>query len=351
MIVMAYSHQKKLTEKGSLLNEKGQLAHRGYSTSPILSFARSDMPFFRSLRTKEWDSYSFGNDEWQVSVTIADNGYMGLAAVSVVNLHKKQHKINFSAELFPLGRYHMPDINGFGDIVYRSRNSSVNITVGQSERRLTLRFPNFDDVKELYISAVFNQPKEDSLCAVIPFKNKNEFFCTRKIHCLPVSGVMRFAGIETAFEPDSTFGSYQCCRGLLPRKGEWISCSVSAMHENERFGLNIGSGFGDRTECGENAFFYCGVLFKLGELDITVPKDMCRDSWCFIGEDGDVNLRMVPVYSTEMTSRGMGFAKMEQIRVFGRYYGSVILRAADGSSERLVLNGILGYAEAVKVKW
>ncbi len=347
---MAYSHQKRIESGIRLLNDKGQLAQWGFSDAPASGYDRSDVPFLRRLRLKEWDSYAFVGGEWQVSVSIADNGYMGIVSASIVNLREGWHKTNISTELFTLGRYELPCTSSFGDIVYRSKNSSLNISIGQNERRLTLRYPNFDDVKELYISAVFRLEKEDSLLAVIPFENKKQFFCTHKINCMNVSATVRYAGLETRFEPD-TFGSYEWCRGVLPSKTQWIHCSANALHEGERLGFNLGTGFGDRSECGENAFFHKGKMYKIGELDITVPNDMERESWSFIGEDGDINLRMVPVYAVREGYSAPCFAKIDQNRIFGRYYGTVMLRDEDGTAERLVLDGILGFSEVVDCRW
>lgn len=348
---MAYSHQKRIEPHGRLLDDRGRLTQCGFSDSPALGYDRSDVPFLRRLRLKEWDSYCFGNDEWHISLSIADNGYMGIVSATVVNLREGWHRTNTSTELFTFGRYELPNTSVFGDIVHRSKNSSVNITLGQNERRLTLRFPNFDDVKELFISAVFHEQKEDSLWAVIPFGNKKEFFCTHKINCMNVSATMRYAGLETRFEPDSTFGGYEWCRGVFPSNTQRIHCCADDLHEGERFGFNFGTGFGNRRECGENAFFYKGKMYKIGELDITVPSDLYRESWSFIGEDGDINLRMVPVYSLCEGCSALGFVKINQNRVFGRYFGTVMLRNEDGSTERLVLDGVSGFSEAVDCRW
>ncbi len=348
---MAYSHQNKITVDGRLLNEKGQLSQWGWSTSPLLGYDRSDVPFFRRVGVKEWDLYTFGNEDWLISVSISDNSYMGIASASVVNLREGWHKTNISTELFTFGGYELPNNCGFGDIVYRSKNSSINISLGQNERRLTLRFPNFDDVKELYISAVFHTQKDEGMSAVIPFSSRNNFYYTHKISCIPVSATLRYAGIETVFKPDSAFGCYEWNRGVFPHDTHWLHCCASALYEGERFGFNIGEGFGDRSECGENVFFYAGKAYKIGELDISVPDDMNRESWSFIGEDGDINLRMVPVYSASDGCSALGLVKIDRNRVFGRYYGTVMLRDDSGEVRRLVLDGILGSAEAVRCKW
>ncbi len=347
---MAYSPQRRITESGNLLN-KGRLADFGWSTQPCLSYSRSDISILNRLQAKEWDSYVFGNDEWQICISIADNSYMGMVSATVVSLREGWHKTNISTDLFTFGRYEMPSDSGFGDIVYRSKNASVNISLGQNERRLTVRYPNFDDVKELYITAVFHDLKEDSLSAVIPFKNKNQFYYTHRIHCMPVEATMRYGGIETHFERNATLGSYQWCRSVMPKNTHWLYFSANGLYEGERFGFTLGEGFGKRSCCGENAFYYKGKVYKPGELDITVPNDRAKESWTLIGEDGDINLRMVPCYAAEEDIRALGCVRLGLGRAFGRYYGMVMLRGEDGSVERLVLDGILGFVEEVGGRW
>lgn len=348
---MSYSPQKRITERGRLLDSKGRLTAWGWSPQPLLDYDRSDIPFIYRLNAKEWDSYIFGDSQWQICISIADNSYLGIASASVMNLREGWHKTDICTEPITMGRYEMPNNSGFGDIVYRSKNASINISLGQNERRLTVRYPNFDDVKELYVTAIFHDLKDEALSAVIPFKNKNQFLYTHKMHCMPVDALMRYGGLETRFDSSNTPGSYQWCRCVLPQKAHWFCCSANGFHEGNRFGFNLGKGLGDRRECGENAFFYKGRVYKIGELDITVPNDRARESWTLIGEDGDINLRMVPLCAAENKTRALGFVSLEHDRFFGKYYGTVMLRSEDGNIERLVLDGVSGFAEEVGGRW
>lgn len=348
---MAYSPQKLVYEEGRLLNEKGCLLVSGRAKRPVFEYSREDIPLYRQMRVKEWDSYVFGNDAYQVSVTISDLSYAGIVAVSLVDLKRGVEKSNSYRQLLPVGRYELPGGSGFGDIVFRSEHVSLNITVGKEERRLNLRYQSFDDVKELSISAVFMQPNEDSMAIAIPFKeDKNAFYYNHKINCMPVKATVRLAGETTEFNAESTFGCFNWGRGVWPKKNRWIWCSASGLHEGERFGLNLGEGFGDRSEAGENTFYYKGKAYCIGEIDITVPEDIKRGAWNFIGENGDINLRMVPEYHRFSEQTGYG-AEYRQHQVFGKYYGTVMLRSEDGEVTRLVLDGITGFAEEVRNKW
>lgn len=348
---MAYSPQRKLDDSGRLLDEKGRLAQYGWSVRPFAGYSRNDIPLISRPAAREWDSYIFGDSRWQICISMADLGYAGTVSAAVVNLGERWHKSVLSIDPMTLGSYEMPGKSDFGDIVYRSRELSLNITIGQNERRITLRCPNFDDVKELYITAVFSDLHDETMSAVIPFKNRHAFFCTRQIGCMPVEAHMRYGGIETYFSPSETLGSFRWCRGILPNRTGWLQCSANGMYGGERFALSFRQGFGIRTDCGENVFFYKGRAYKLGELDITPPDDRVCGAWTFIGEDGDVNLRMVPTYAADESAHLILPVSINRQRCFGTYSGTVMLRDDEGGVERLVLDGIGGFAEEVWGKW
>ncbi len=348
---MAYSAQRRLEGKGRLLDEKGQLAGFGWNSQEMPGYDRSDVSFIKRMAVREWDTYTFGNERWQISFSIADCSSVGVTAVSVTDLKEGWHKSAAYTEAASLGRYELPNSSGFGDTVYRSRNISINITRGQNERRLTVRCPNFDDVRELYLTAVFSIPEGESLHTVIPFKNKSEFYASHRTHCMPVSALMRCAGIETHFDPKDTLGTYEWSRGVMPRSADRVRSTASTFHNGEPFGFILGKGFGDRSECGENAFFYKGKVYKIGEIDITVPSDPEKEAWGFVGEEGDINLRMVPDCS-EVTEVGtLGLVKLSREMVFGLFYGTLMLRDNEGNVQRLVLDGIRGCSEEVRGKW
>ena len=74
-----------IKEKVKLLNEKGELAHPGYSTSLIQEYNRNDIKA-KKFKIKEWDYYLIYNGNYAVALTIDDNSYMGLVSASFVNL-------------------------------------------------------------------------------------------------------------------------------------------------------------------------------------------------------------------------------------------------------------------------
>ena len=75
--------QHKLTA-GPLLDENGNLNEAGYAFSLVKDYDRKAIKA-NSMRIKEWDYYYIGNDEFGIALTIADNSYMNLMSVSLLD--------------------------------------------------------------------------------------------------------------------------------------------------------------------------------------------------------------------------------------------------------------------------
>lgn len=79
--------------KGPLLNDKGELNEAGYAFSLVKEYNRNHIKANKS-RIKEWDYYYFGDDEYGVALTIADNSYMALISASVLDFKERKNGPN-----------------------------------------------------------------------------------------------------------------------------------------------------------------------------------------------------------------------------------------------------------------
>ncbi|MDR1002185.1 MAG: DUF2804 domain-containing protein [Oscillospiraceae bacterium] len=352
-----YSSQKEIVGETKLLGKRGRLAVSGWSRSPVFNYNRLDVPSLRrAMRLKEWDYYLFGDDRYQIALTIADNGYMGLISASFIDLEKGFDITKSKMAAFPMGSFDMPFSSDNGDIVYRSKKVSLNFIKGNKTRKVSMRWINFDDSKELYADVTFVQNDEDSMAIAVPFEGKaakaGKFYYNHKINCMPVFGKVKLGAEEFNFSENTTFGCLDWGRGVWPYDNNWVWCSASGLYKGERFGFNLGTGFGDRAQCGENIFYYKGKGYKVGELQIDVPKGNYKQGeWTFRGEDGLIDLRMIPSYERLADISVLGLLKSEQHQVFGKYYGTVVLIEDDGSETTVTLDGLTGFSEDVINKW
>ena len=100
---MPYESQKQLTP-GDLLDEKGMLRQAGYATSLVRRYDRSAIGA-SGLRIKEWDYYCITCGGVALALTIADNSYMGLDSVSLLDLDAGFQHTWSAMRLLPRGGY------------------------------------------------------------------------------------------------------------------------------------------------------------------------------------------------------------------------------------------------------
>ena len=79
--------QHEITTAAPLLDAKGNLREPGFAKSLLPIYRRADVKASK-LRLKEWDYYCVSNGKIALCLTIADNGYMGLDSVSLLNLEE-----------------------------------------------------------------------------------------------------------------------------------------------------------------------------------------------------------------------------------------------------------------------
>ena len=65
-----------MLNKGNVLTQKGTLTEEGYSFEEVKRYNKENIPSLYSTRLKEWDYYSFLNDEMGFLLTVANNTYV-----------------------------------------------------------------------------------------------------------------------------------------------------------------------------------------------------------------------------------------------------------------------------------
>ena len=77
-----------LLTKGPLLNNKGNLNQAGYGFNLKKEYNRKTIKKM-AFRIKEWDYYYIGDDKYGIALTVADNSYMSLVSISVLDFVNK----------------------------------------------------------------------------------------------------------------------------------------------------------------------------------------------------------------------------------------------------------------------
>ena len=135
-------------------------------------------------------------------------------------------------------------------------------------------------------------------------------------------------------------------RGVWPFSQEWFWGNGAAFVGGDRFGFNIGWGFGDLSNATENMFFWNGKAVKLGALEVERDREDYMAPWRFHDEDGKFDLTMTPVLD-HFTRTKIAFIQTQCHQVHGRFNGYIVL--PDG--ERKEIEDVLAFCEHAENRW
>ncbi|MGM9988437.1 MAG: DUF2804 domain-containing protein [Bacillaceae bacterium] len=342
--------QKEITSPQSLLNGEGHLHEAGYAKELIFEYNRNQIRA-NFLRIKEWDYYLVGNDDFAIALTIADNSYMGLISVSLLDFQERWYKTTSMIKPFTFGKFKLPSSSKKGDVLYKDNRIDIRFLNDGKTRRLTCRMKNFNKEKDIACDLFLYDEPKDSMVIATPFsENPKAFYYNQKINCMKVNGDITYNGRKYTFEPDSSFGLLDWGRGVWTYNNTWYWGSASGAVNGKSFGFNIGYGFGDTTAASENMLFYDGRAHKIEDVTFHIPmkegKYEYMEPWTFTSSDQRFEMDFIPILDrSDYTS--IGIISSDQHQVFGRFTGKVILD--DGTV--LEINNLLGFAERVANRW
>ncbi|MEG1889863.1 MAG: DUF2804 domain-containing protein [Clostridia bacterium] len=347
---MPYPSQHMLAP-GELLNERGELCEAGYANHLAKRYSRAAIKAGR-LRIKEWDYYCVTGEDAVLAMTIADNGYMGLDSITLIDLNLRwQHTQSFM-RAFPMGKTGLPDTSERGDVAVRRKGYELSFANDGAVRELCVRVERFFDGKPLTARVRLTDAPEHSMVIATPFaKNPKAFYYNQKINCLRAAGEVAFDGTVHRFTPESAMAVLDWGRGVWTYKNTWYWSSLSGLVNGEPFGLNLGYGFGDTSAATENMLFYRGQAHKLEHVVFDIPKtaaggDDFLKPWQITANDGRVTLAFTPLLDRAALTSAL-VIESDQHQIFGYFDGQVLL---DDGTE-LTLPHLLGFAEKVRNKW
>ncbi|NRG44150.1 DUF2804 domain-containing protein [Bacillus sp. CRN 9] len=341
--------QNRITTRKNLLNSNGELTEKGYATALLLDYNRKDIKA-NFLRIKEWDYYLVMNEDYAVALTIADNSYMGLLSISLLDFKSAWFKTSSVIKPFTLGKLGLPASSKSGDIVYKDKRVTMAFLHEGNKRRLTCSMKKFSAGKDFSCDFIlFDEPK-DSIVIATPFPdNKKAFYYNQKINCIRSAGTASL-GEQTFHFDEGSFATLDWGRGVWTYKNTWYWGSASGLLKGKTVGFNIGYGFGDTSAASENMLFYEGKAHKLDQVEFHIPmrgdKHHYLQPWRFTSNDHRFEMAFTPILDrADYTS--VGIIASDQHQVFGKFNGTVVLD--DGTI--LELKDFLGFAERVYNRW
>lgn len=342
--------QNEIITPAPLFDDKGRLAHKGYSKKMLLEYDRAAIKA-NPLRIKEWDYYLIMNDDFAVTMTVADNSYMGLVGSSLIDFRVPWEKTTSVMTFMPRGKTNMPSNTTTGDVYFKNDRAEYSFKLKDGKRHLSCTFKNFKDNKDFKCDLVLLGEPEESMTIATPYKeDERAFYYNQKINCMPASGKAEFDGKTYEFKPESSFGLLDWGRGVWLNNGTWYWSSASGVVDGKKLGFNLGYGFGDTSAASENMIIYDGKAHKLEEVRFNIPmkdgKEDYMSPWTFTSSDGRFECDFVPVLNR---ADNTDFFLLKNIanQVFGKFSGTLILD--DG--KKIEIKDFMGFAEKVVNRW
>ena len=339
--------EQHLLSSGPLLNEAGNLAEAGYAFGLVKRYDREAIKAKKS-RIKEWDYYYIGNKERGLALTLADNGYMGLVSISLLDFQKKNDITVSKIILFPMGKMKLPRTSRMGDVAYADPKKGIELKFLHQgdKRRLLCTFPKFGKAKQIFrCDILLQETNKNSMVIATPFDTPRHFYYNQKINNLVASGYVKLGETFLDFGRD-TYGVLDWGRGVWTYRNTWYWSSLNAFQDGHYIGFNLGYGFGNTSRASENMFFYDEKAVKLDDVKMDIPlakngKDDFMRPWTFKSKSGDIDLVFTPIYDRH-ADMNLLVLRSNQHQVFGTFSGTFTV---DG--ETIVLRDLMGFAEKV----
>lgn len=339
--------ENKLTE-GLLLDKDGSLSMAGYSNEMVRLYRKRDVKA-SPLRLKEWDYYYIGDAKKGIALTIADNGYMALCSVTLLDFEAKGHEDKMLIKPFSLGNLHLPETSFEGISIFKRGRNYLRFEALKGGKR-TIRghlekFGKSGGTLEIDLTLTEKMDGK-SLTIATPFEKEAHFYYNQKINLLAAEGGYRLDEKETSLS--GTYGVLDWGRGVWTYKNTWYWSSLSAEVNGRLFGWNLGYGFGDTSKASENILYLDSNIHKLSEVTFEIPKDTkgkddFLSNWKVEGSGLKATFR--PILNRH-SDTNLLLLRSNQNQVFGLFSGTF-----DEGDVHFEFQDVAGFAEKVYNRW
>ena len=213
--------QHEIKKEIPLLDARGELTEPGYAKKLLPVYRRADIRAGK-LRIKEWDYYLISNGRFALALTIADNGYMGMDSVSIVELEEKWEITTSPMSLMTLGKVGLPEHSGRGVSEHAGKGHHLKFEVlGGGRRLLTAHMDRFGDKGALDARIELYDEPEESMVIATPFDKPGHFYYNQKINCQRAAGSFSYGGRSWVFDGADSFAVLDWGRGVWTYHSTW----------------------------------------------------------------------------------------------------------------------------------
>jgi len=337
--------EREITEKQVLLSERGAMVKPGYATRMVFEYDPKHI-HARPFALKEWDFYQICAGEYILQLTYGHVSYVANFAATLFSVKTGQTCVVSRMKPLPLRSLHMPlSPEDPGVLHAQGKDYEMRFEMDAARRHLVFHAKDKTVGSADIDIELTKDPDNDKMVIATPFAKPNQFYLNCKENFYGVRGHAEMGDMRVDMgERDTAVMDWG--RGVWPFSQEWFWGNGAAFVDGDRFGFNIGWGFGDLSNASENMFFWNGRAVKLGMLQVERdPKDYMAP-WRFRDETGHFDLTMTPVFD-HFTRTKIAFIQTQCHQVHGRWNGHVLL--ADGT--RKEIKDVLAFCEHAENRW
>ena len=219
--------QHEITKAIPLLDANGNLTEPGWARSLLPVYRRADIRAGK-LRIKEWDYYLISNGRFALALTIADNGYMGMDSVSIIELEEGWEITTSPMSFLPMGRLKLPEHSAKGVSEHAGKGHKLKFTAfGDGRRVLTAHMDRFGDKGALDALIQLSGEPAESMVIATPFSKPKHFYYNQKINCMRAKGWFTYGGQTWHFSDHDSFAVLDWGRGVWTYHNTWYWGSAS----------------------------------------------------------------------------------------------------------------------------
>lgn len=334
--------EPELLQPVPLCGKRGRLNRDavGWSRRPLHTLNLSG----RWGRKKRWNYWCISDGELLFSVTLSSLDYVGAAFAYL--WHRPTGRFIEQTVLRPFGRgCCLPDTVA-GDLLFQHDRLSLSIVRQGASTRIEVMSDDFGGRSMAADLVVQHPDHHETLNVVIPWSDR-AFQFTSKQHCLPTSGIVRWADLAHRFESSQAFACLDFGRGIWPYRTTWNWGACSTRQQGRTIGVNLGGKWTDGTGMTENGLVVDGRLHKIGDrLAFEHAADLMQP-WTVRTLDSErVALTFTPLYERVARSNVVLVAS-EVHQMLGHFTG----RISTDDGEILTLEPAFGWVEEHAARW
>ena len=314
----------------------------GWTRVPLHNTDRIGQGSYGWGRNKRWEYWAVTTPTHILALTVSSIDYAAVHEVWVFD-RATQRSLGGSAFGVLGGSVTLPGTLGAGPA--RATTKDLTIEIDELPTGTRLQASTTQGDAPLSFDVIAERPVgHESLGVVVPWSTRL-FQYTVKDVARPAHGTLTIDGQEFSVPAGESWAVLDHGRGRWPYSMRWNWGAASGVCDGRVLGLQIGGKWTDGTGSTENALLVDGRLHKVSE-ELTWEYDVedWLAPWRIHGELAE--LTFTPFYDRVATTNMLVLSSNTH-QCFGHYTGWVALH--DGG--RIRVDGLLGWAEAVRNRW